>query len=113
MTDDRFAHPRRSKAWLLGWLALTGPVLPILSVIVALASFNVWLYFAVSLLQIWVVFCIFLGVRAVITGVRDHRQPHPPSLATAGVIIGGIGAALALVQATVVIGSMRSLLLGG
>jgi hypothetical protein len=93
MTDD---VQRRSKAWLLGWLAISGPASVILSVLIVFASRNFTIYIATMLLQFWVLASCVLGIAATVVGVQDRKQTRPFSVP--GAVIGAAGTLLCVAE---------------
>lgn len=86
----------RSRAWTMGWLAVSGPPAVVLSVVVTLALQNVQIYVATMLLQFWVLAGVVLGIAAVVVGARDARLGRRSS--AAGAVVGGVGALLCVVE---------------
>jgi hypothetical protein len=86
----------RSKAWLLGWLAISGPASVVLSVLIVFASRNVNIYIATMLLQFWVLAGCVLGIAAIVVGVRDRKQALP--FAVPGAVIGAAGTLICVAE---------------
>ena len=88
-----------SRAWLWGWLSLSGPVLLVVAAVVATVTMSGSSFSSLGiLLEIWATACVVLAVAAVVRGLRDVGAGTVPSrrFARAGVALGGAGLALGL-----------------
>jgi chromate transport protein ChrA len=84
----------RSRAWLLGWLSLVGPVGVVASVALAWLLHQPQLLVAGVLCSALSIVTCVLGVVAVVRGIRDSRRhtAERPRLIGAGISIGAVGA---------------------
>ena len=95
MTDphDTALRPR-SRAWLLGWLSLIGPVGVVASIVLVQLVGEVQLYGGVILFSaVSIVTCV-LGILAVRRGIRDAKRhaAERPRLIGGGIAVGALGA---------------------
>lgn len=104
MSDDL---RERSTAWQLGWLAVSGPAVIVVSVALYVLLHAAFMGYAVVLLQLWVLAAVVFGICAVVTGVRDRKRQRRD--ATGGAVIGVVGAALSAAE-LVGFGSLVALL---
>lgn len=83
----------RSRAWLLGWLSLLGPVGVVASIALGQLLREPQLYVGAFLSSVLSIVTCILGIVAVRRGIRDARQ-HPAErsrLIGGGIAIGLIG----------------------
>lgn len=106
MSDD---VRERSTAWQLGWLAVSGPAVIVVSVALYVLLHAAFMGYAVVLLQLWVLAAVVFGICAVVTGVRDRKRQRQRRDATGGAVIGVVGAALSAAE-LVGFGSLVALL---
>jgi Na+-transporting methylmalonyl-CoA/oxaloacetate decarboxylase gamma subunit len=104
MSDDGW---ERSTAWQLGWLAVSGPAVIVVSVVLYVLLHAAFMGYAVVFLQLWVLAAVVFGICAVVTGTRDRKRHRRD--ATRGAVIGVVGAALSAVE-LVGFGSLVALL---
>lgn len=71
MSDD---VRERSTAWQLGWLAVSGPAVIVVSVALYVLLHAVFMGYLAVLLQLWVLAAVVFGICAVVTGVRDRKR---------------------------------------
>jgi hypothetical protein len=83
----------RSRAWLLGWLSLVGPVGVVASVALGRMLGEPQLYAGAFLSSVLSVATCVLGIVAVRRGIRDGRQhaAQRPRLIGGGIAIGVVG----------------------
>lgn len=104
MSDD---VRERSTAWQLGWLAVSGPAVIVVSLVLSFLLQAAFMGYALVLLQLWVLAAVVFGICAVVTGTRDRKRQRPD--ATRGAVIGVVGAALSAAE-LVGFGSLVALL---
>lgn len=104
MSDD---VRERSTAWQLGWLAVSGPAVIVVSVALYVLLHAVFMGYVAVLLQLWVLAAVVFGICAVVTGTRDRKRQRRD--ATRGAVIGVVGAALSAAE-LVGFGSLVALL---
>ncbi|MCL9666113.1 hypothetical protein L2091_12860 [Curtobacterium albidum] len=104
MSDD---VRERSTAWQLGWLAVSGPAVIVVSVVLYVLLHAAFMGYAVVLLQLWVLAAVVFGICAVVTGTRDRKRQRRD--ATRGAVIGVVGAVLSATE-LVGFGSLVALL---
>ncbi|WP_317229682.1 hypothetical protein [Clavibacter sp. MX14-G9D] len=83
----------RSRAWLLGWLSLVGPVGVVASIALGRLLGEPQLYVGVFPSSMLSVATCVLGIVAVRRGIRDGRQhaAERPRLIGGGIAIGVVG----------------------
>lgn len=104
MSDD---VRERSTAWQLGWLAVSGPAVIVVSLVLYILLQAAFMGYALVLLQLWVLAAVVFGICAVVTGTRDRKGQRRD--ATRGAVIGVVGAALSAAE-LVGFGSLVTLL---
>ena len=86
----------RSTARQLGWLAVSGPAVIAVSVVLYLLLHADFMGYAVVLLQFGVLAAVVFGICAVVTGTRDRKRQRRD--ATRGAVIGVVGAVLSVAE---------------
>lgn len=95
MSDD---VRERSTAWQLGWLAVSGPAVIVVSVVLYILLHAAFMGYAVVLLQFWVLAAVVFGICAVVIGTRDRKRQRQRQDAIRGSLIGVVGAVLSATE---------------
>lgn len=84
----------RSRAWLLGWLSLVGPVGVVASLVLGRQLGEPQLYVGALLFGAASIVTCILGIAAVRRGIRDARRhaAERPRLIGGGIAVGVVGA---------------------
>lgn len=93
MSDD---VRERSTAWQLGWLAVSGPAVIVVSVVLYILLHAAFMGYAVVLLQFWVLAAVVFGICAVVIGTRDRKRQRQDAIR--GSLIGVVGAVLSATE---------------